>query len=197
MTDMLIKPSEYLQNCLKFNLNPATQEQLDYETSIVTFQKGQHPIEADSTVTAFYFLIYGIVRGYYIDSNGNEVTKCFSYENRFFGSECFRTNLPATFYVECLEECKCIKLPYHFVRKIMKTDKQIEKYIQDLYYEEISKLESRTQNLLSLPAKQRYIDFCKTYPNLQNRLPLKYVASYLGIAVGSLSRIRKDLKKRL
>lgn len=134
---------------------------MDYETSIVTFQKGQHPIEADSTVTAFYFLIYGIVRGYYIDSNGNEVTKCFSYENCFFGSECFRTNLPATFYVECLEECKCIKLPYHFVRKIMN------------------------------------IDFCKTYPNLQNRLPLKYVASYLGIAVGSLSRIRKDLKKRL
>lgn len=197
MERLVINPSEYLRKCLKLELHDLIRNLIDCKASIITFEKGHHPIQADTAVTSFYFIIYGIVRGYYIDSNGNEVTKCFVYENYFFGSECFRTNLHSTFYVECVEECKCIRLPYELVNELISIDKQIEKYIRDLYFDEISKLERRTKKLLLLSAEQQYINFCKDYPNLQNRLPLKYIASYVGIAVGSLSRIRKTLKNQL
>ncbi|ENY8765756.1 Crp/Fnr family transcriptional regulator [Clostridioides difficile] len=197
MTELLIRPSEYLQNCLKLKLSNTIQDLIDCKASIITFEKGHHPIQADMAVTSFYFMIYGIVRGYYIDSDGNEVTKCFVYENCFFGSECFRTNTFSTFYVECIEECKCIKLPYSLVNEIISSDIRIGNYVQNLYFEEISKLEERTKKLLLLSAEQQYINFCKEYPNLQNRLPLKYIASYIGIAVGSMSRIRKKLKNHL
>lgn len=41
------------------------------------------PIEMGEMINCFYFIIYGLVRGYYIDDDGNEVTKCFVYENGF------------------------------------------------------------------------------------------------------------------
>lgn len=197
MEELVIKPSEYLQKCLNLKLNILVKDFIDRRASIVTFEKGHHPVQADVTVTSFYFIIYGIVRGYYIDSNGNEVTKCFVCENYFFGSECFRTKQYSTFYVECIEECKCIRLPYDLIHELISLDKQIETFIQDLYFDEIAKLERRTKKLLLLSAEQQYINFCKEYPNLQNRIPLKYIASYIGIAVGSMSRIRKKLKFQL
>lgn len=194
---MAIQPSEYLKNCLKIEMVDDISVVIDGNASVVTFKKGHHPIQTGDEVTSFYFIIYGIVRGYYIDAEGKEATKCFRFENGFFGSECFRTNSHSSFYVECIEECKCIKLPYTVIRKIVSLDKQVEQYVQNLYLEEIGKLESRSKYLLLLSADERYIRFCKEYPNLQRRIPLKYIASFIGIKAGSMSRIRKKLKNQI
>ena len=194
---MVIQPSEYLKNCLKIRLDKDISVVIDDKASVVTFEKGYHPIQMGDKVSSFYFIIYGIVRGYYIDDDGKEATKCFSFENGFFGSECFRTNSYSSFYVECIEECKCIKLPYTVIRKIISMDKQVEQYVQNLYLEELGKLESRAKYLLLLSADERYISFCKEYPNLQRRIPLKFIASFIGIKAGSMSRIRKKLKNQI
>ena len=194
---MNIQPSEYLKQCLKIDLNDQLTALIDTYASIVTFEKEDHPIRADEEVKSFYYIIYGVVRGYYIDAAGNEVTKCFAFENCFFGSECYRTNKHSTFYVECLEECKCVRLPYSLVREIVSLDWQIGKCIENMYLSEIEKLESRAKNLLLLTAEERYIHFCKEYPSLQKRLQLRYIASYIGIKPGSMSRIRKELKNQI
>lgn len=196
IVNMRIQPSEYLKKCLNINLNNQIAALIDEHACIVTFEKGYHPIRLDEEVTSFYFIVYGIVRGYYIDVAGNEVTKCFSSENCFFESECYRTNKCFTFYVECLEDCTCIKFPYSLVREMISLDQQFKNDIERLYFDEVERLENRTKNLLLLSAEERYIFFCKEYPNLQKRLPLKYIASYIGIKAGSMSRIRKKLKNQ-
>lgn len=92
---MKIQPSDYMKKCLRIRFDAQVASLLDTYACIVTFEKGTHVIRAGEVVSSFYFIIYGIVRGYYIDDEGNEVTKCFESENCFFGSECYRTNQSA------------------------------------------------------------------------------------------------------
>ena len=194
---MTIKPSDYLESCLHLQLTPEVKRLLDTEASIVTFPKGHHPVRQGEEANSFYFLVYGIVQGYYLDEEGDEHTKCFGQENSFFSSECFRTNGDASCYVECLEECKCIRIPYSTVRTLMRMDDEVQEKINHLYLEEVEKLEKRAKGLLLQDAEERYCQFCKDYPNLQNRIPVKYIASYIGIRASALSRIRQQLKKSL
>lgn len=194
---MVISPSEYIKKCLKIDFDNSVENIIDTGASIIIFEKGTMPIEMGEMINCFYFIIYGLVRGYYIDDDGNEVTKCFVYENGFFGSECYRTKDTSTFFVDCLEECKCIKLPYFLIQKNMSIDQRVNQLIHSMYLNEIGKLEDRTRKLLLLTAEERYIFFCREYPNLQRRLQLKYIASYIGIKAASMSRIRKKLKNQI
>lgn len=93
---MKIQPSDYMKKCLRICFDAQVASMLDTYACIVTFEKGTHVIRVGEVVSSFYFIIYGIVRGYYIDDEGHEVTKCFEAENCFFGSECYRTNQSAS-----------------------------------------------------------------------------------------------------
>ena len=81
---MVISPSEYIKKCLKIDFDNSVENIIDTGASIIIFEKGTMPIEMGEMINCFYFIIYGLVIGYYIDDDGNEVTKCFVYENGFF-----------------------------------------------------------------------------------------------------------------
>lgn len=189
-------PSECLEQCIKIRLHEHTARLIDGGTAIVTIKKGEIPIHMGQKVDSFYFVLFGLVRGYYTDEQGNEVTKCFVHENGFFGSECYRKKGYSSFFVDCLEDCKCIKIPYTLVGNITALDRDMERFVQELYFEEVGKLEDRSRELLLLSAEERYLFFCREYPGLPKRVPLKYIASYIGIQPGSMSRIRKKLKNQ-
>jgi CRP-like cAMP-binding protein len=55
------------------------------------------------------------------------------------------------------------------------------------------KIERRSQ-LVSQDATTRYLNFVQEFPSLVNRVPLSFIASYLGITQSSLSRIRKNIR---
>ena len=52
----------------------------------------------------------------------------------------------------------------------------------------------RRSPLIDQDATTRYLEFIENFPNLVNRVPLSYIASYLGITQSSLSRIRKNIR---
>ena len=54
----------------------------------------------------------------------------------------------------------------------------------------------RIISLLSATAKERYIEFTETYPSLVHRLPLKLIASYIGITPEYLSDLRRKIAKK-
>lgn len=71
---MVISPSEYIKKCLKIDFDNSVENIIDTGASIIIFEKGTMPIEMGEMINCFYFIIYGLVRGYYIDDDGNEVT---------------------------------------------------------------------------------------------------------------------------
>ncbi|TCL60510.1 CRP-like cAMP-binding protein [Kineothrix alysoides] len=189
------KISTCLEQGLQININENIAGMLNSQASVVTFQAKEVILHEGEKSLNLYYILNGIVRGYYTDNQGNDITKCFSYENGFFSSEGLRTRESSSFSIECLEMCQCIRLPYSLIDEIIQTDDHLKEIFHRLYIMEVEKLEKRAKNLILMSAEERYIDFCSQCPELFRRIDLQYIASYIGIRAASLSRIRKEMKK--
>ena len=66
-------------------------------------------------------------------------------------------------------------------------------YSMQILQQHLEKNKQRIIDLTTLSAEQRYLKLMKNYPSILQNIPLKYIASYLGINPGSLSRIRKEI----
>ncbi|URZ04295.1 Crp/Fnr family transcriptional regulator [Clostridium felsineum] len=186
--------NKYLKEGLGIKIEENISNMINAEASFVKFPCKHIVLLEGVKSTNLYFIISGIVRGYYIDEQGNDVTKCFSSENEFFSSEGLRKGSASSFTIECLEDCQCIQLSYELVHRIMKKDENFKNLFINLYQQEVNKLETRVKNLTLMNAEERYINFCKQQPHLHERIELKYIASYIGIRAASLSRIRNGMK---
>lgn len=190
----MTKASDYLKKGLGIEIDEHTADLINCAASFVEFPCKQIVLLEGSKSSHLYFITQGLVRGYYIDEDGNDITKCFSSENEFFSSEGLRTGGASSFTIECLEECNCIKLPYELILKLMKEDENLNNLFIKYYLSEVGRLEKRAKNLTLMNAEERYIDFCMQYPCLHERVELKYIASYIGVRAASLSRIRRGIK---
>lgn len=190
----MMNASKYLEEGLEIKIDENIAYMINDEVSFINFP-GKHIVLLEGMKsTNLYFIIRGIVRGYYIGENGNDITKCFSSQNEFFSSEGLRTASASSFTIECLEDCQCIQIPYGLVYKIIKEDENLNNIFIKYYLKEVEKLENRVKNSALMNAEERYINFCRQYPHLHDRVELKYIASYIGIRAASLSRIRKGMK---
>ena len=185
---------EYLEELLGVQFDDNLRALAEQNTHIVHFTKDHTILREGDRGLYLYFMISGIIRGYYIDEHGNDITKCFAMENGVFGTECLRTKEPSSWTIECLEDCECIKIPYDVAIEMMKINSEIRDTANRFFQQEIANLEFRIKDLVMKSAEERYNDFCSEFPGLHDRVPLKYIASYIGVRVPSLSRIRKHRK---
>ena len=189
-----MKYSEYIEEGLKLKLNKDTANLIDKKCFIINLKKGQTVIHEGDKSLSLYFIIKGIVRGYYIDDKGEDITKCFSIKNQFCKTEGLRTEKASSFTIECLEDSSFIEMPYDLIAEAMDCDEKLKKKVNDIFLHEVSNLEYRLKDLILLNAEERYNDFCRMYPEILEKVELKYIASFIGIRPASLSRIRKNIK---
>jgi len=179
---------------LNINLPKDVKTLIDNNGIKKTFFKNETILLEGEQASSIYFIISGVVRGYYIDEKGNDTTKCFSLENEFFSSEGLRTGSVSSFNIECIEQCECIELSYSLVNRLAKENEEFKSIFLELYLKEVQKLEIRAKSLMIQNAEERYLDFIENSKRSTEKIELKYIASYLGIRPQSLSRIRKKLR---
>jgi len=174
-------------------LPAAARAMVEKEAVIRSFPKGSYPVREGERQHEAYLLLAGLVRGFYLDESGKDCSKCFCCEHEFFSTEGLRTDGPASFSVECLEECRCVAIPYALIRRVLATDAALSDRLNKLFLAELGHAEQRSRDILLLDAEQRYLAFCREFEGLAARIPLKHVASYIGIQPASLSRVRRSL----
>ncbi|MBS7007378.1 Crp/Fnr family transcriptional regulator [Anaerostipes sp.] len=187
------KPSKYLEQKLILRFSNDLCNRIDETAQIVHLKKGSTVLYQGEQPVFIYFVCEGLMRGYYIDEEGNDITKCFAEEGEFACSEGLRTPGEATFSVETMEACQCIRIPYAFLSEDLKTDSVILEVIHRFTQKALKAAEAREEALLTKSASKRYLDFQFNKPNLARRLSQKHLASYLGIRPGSLCRIKNQL----
>ena len=141
-----------------------------------------------------YLILQGMARSYYIDEKGNDITKLFMRENEFLmGEALFMEESLEVF--EAVENLKCLRFDAKSFKEIVFSDPVFERiYIASL--ERTIRYKMRREYAFQcLNATERYLEFQKEYPNIENRLAQNLIASYLGITKESLSRIRKKLSE--
>ena len=139
-----------------------------------------------------YLILQGMARSYYIDEKGNDITKLFMRENEFLiGEALFMEESLEVF--QAVESMKCLRFDAKAFKQVFLSDPVLEKvYIATL--EETIRYKMRREYAFQcLSATERYLEFQKAYPGIEERLPQNLIASYLGITKESLSRIRKNL----
>ncbi|SDK34408.1 cAMP-binding domain of CRP or a regulatory subunit of cAMP-dependent protein kinases [Catalinimonas alkaloidigena] len=173
------------------------QQQIDLikrKAQVLELKKGDYFSEAGKTPKQVAFIEEGILRVCYYNSEGDEITKYFVDENNFaVDINSFNQKIPSSEYVQAVTDCTLLVFSTGSLNDLSATiiqwDSIINKITEKALVEKVNKLSP----MLAEDATTRYLSFLEKFPNLANRIPLSYLASYLGITQSSLSRIRKSI----
>lgn len=144
-----------------------------------------------------FFVEKGLLRQFSIDEKGKEHILAFAPENWFVSDrESVHFQKPSSYYIQALEDSRVVLLNNEFVNRLAKTLPSFSDFNLQLLHNHIRHLQKRIELLLSASAEDRYLQFIKMYPDILLRVPQAMIASYLGIAPESLSRVRRELAQK-
>ena len=144
-----------------------------------------------------FFVEQGLLRQYSIDEKGKEHIISFAPEGWFITArESVYFNEPARYFIQAYENSQIVLLDEDFNQLISKKIPNYNTFNTKLLHNHIRHLLKRIDLLLSASAEERYLQFVTMYPDILLRVPQTMVASYLGIAPESLSRVRKELARK-
>lgn len=150
-------------------------------------------LEVGKTERHLSFISKGVVR-LYIPRVENDLTFGFVFENEFVSAyDAFLTQLPSEYQIETLTETELWRISYKDLNKVYKNTTN-GNIIGRKMAENMFLLKSKRElSLLSKTVQERYLDLFSDRPKLLQEIPLKYVASYIGVTPQALSRIRKRI----
>ena len=154
------------------------------------YKKGDLLLRQNETCGRSYLLMSGIARKYYLN-DGKEITTELYFENDLAVSfESYTLQQPSKEYIEALTDVTVSVTQYHAFQeaktkhpKLLALDLMLTEYYGMW-------LEHRLFQLHTMTATERYLEILKKSPHIIQHIPLTIIASYLGISLETLSRIR-------
>ena len=186
---------ELIEYILQFgSLNKQQLGLVEKKITEVELQKDEYFSEAGKIPRQVGFIVEGVIRGCYYNNKGEEITRCFISENSLVVDYVnLEANSASSEYLQASTNCKLIVFSKQNWEELSHTivgwDNIKNKMVQKCMFQK-----SRKAPVISQDATTRYLEFMENYPSLINRIPLAYIASYLGVTQQSLSRIRKSVR---
>ncbi|WP_375559611.1 Crp/Fnr family transcriptional regulator [Bernardetia sp. OM2101] len=156
------------------------------------YKNGEIILSQGDTNKHLYFLEKGLVRAFYYKDEKELTSWIFPENTLFISVYSFLTQTPSFETIEAIEDCHLFSISHSKLQKLYNQHLDLNvvgRKLTEMYYIQMAE---RATNLRMVDSKTRYENFIQNYPNLINRIPLGYVASYLGMSQETLSRIRKQ-----
>lgn len=161
------------------------------------FKKDEIILGIGEPMKKVYFILKGIARSYYLDVDGNDVTKAFLLEMNFCVAESFFSDEPSCQGFEALDDMCVIEFNASDLKNYMLSNSVLkEVYIKFLEQTILYKMR-RASSFQLQSSMERYLNLKKEFPNLEDRVKQSFIASYSGITPVSLSRIRRALREEI
>ncbi|MDW7693727.1 Crp/Fnr family transcriptional regulator [Flammeovirgaceae bacterium SG7u.111] len=141
-------------------------------------------------------LLKGVLRGFTLNNEGEEITTHFFVENDLVSGN-YVPNIPATMTIQALENCALSVANYTEVFSHMNSDNYLTNVILSNFQKLNKQNNSRIEALITGDSLTKYKWFLKEYPNLLNRIPHYYIANFLGMTPTQLSRTRKQFSQQM
>ena len=139
-----------------------------------------------------YFITKGGLRSYFVDSKGVEHIYQIRLDNSWISDlESFFSRRPSKYYIESLEDTQMLRISHERLEQLYHEVPGLERYFRILFQKAYINALERLNATMWESAVERYNDMLKEHSDIFQRVPLVYIASYLGITPESLSRIRK------
>ena len=162
----------------------------------VTLEKGDYLLKSGKVVKDIFYIHSGCLRTYFLDSNGKEHTLQFAIKDWWISDYIAlydKANSRAVSNIECIQKATLLKISKNdFDLLCMEIPKVSQFYIKKME-SAFAAFHQRILGNLTLSAKERYLIFIKTYPDIEQSVKNYHIASFLGITTESLSRIRREI----
>jgi len=157
------------------------------------FKKGEYILRIGDYRRFIGFLNSGLIVNTVL-IEGKEIACNFIFENCFFTyTEGITNNAPSHKNSIALEDGEMLVLDKETLPLIFSINQKFETLFSQILAEEVRNLLHNEESGRTQSVEKRYLQFIETFPDAFNRIPLKYIAGYLGIEPPSLSRVRKRL----
>ncbi len=159
-----------------------------------TFKRNEFILKAGEVPKFSIFVLKGCLRQYIVDEKGEESIVYFAEERHWIGDlPAMRSKIKSNFYFQAIEECELLTISAEnweraFVEFPWWTQAHLTGYQKWAAIMQQQMADKNTQT-----GETRYLSLLKEKPQLFQRVPQHYIASYLGISPETLSRIRKKI----
>ena len=157
--------------------------------SVINKKKNSILIQENSYSDFAYFIVGGSIRAYYL-KEGIEINTWFAFENEIVASLNNYQSKPSSVSLQLVEDCKLIAINLSTLKPIVNVNVQISNFVRTIIEEYTAFLEERLYATQFMSSFDRYSYLLENEPKVSQRIPLTYIASYLGISRETLSRIR-------
>ena len=176
------------------SLTPEEEAIFTSRIRIRRYLKGQFVLQQGDVCTHESFVLSGCLKQFHTDSSGHEHIVMFAIENWWAGDlGSFFTQQPSSFNIQCLENCELVQLSQPDLEELYVEIPKLERFFRMIIQKAYVASQHRIVNNFSLTAKERYQQFRRQYPQIDQRVPQYMIASYLGITPEFLSKIRSQL----
>ncbi|WP_420402062.1 Crp/Fnr family transcriptional regulator [Flagellimonas sp.] len=161
-------------------------------------KKGTRLLDIGKTSRHIHILLEGYIVSHYLSPDGVEYHKNIFLEGDFVGSTVSALKKePSHFALTVIEDSLVFTFEHAQYQSLIKQHTDLKDfYIAYLEKNWVVDKEQREIEIVMKEASERYADFITMYPRIEERVPLHYIASHLGITPTQLSRIRKKFKEK-
>jgi len=138
------------------------------------------------------FVTKGLLRSYFYDDQANEITTQFYPEDSLIISfESFNSQVPSHENIKAIEDSELLVISYKKQKELYELVPVWNQICKELSDKNSLTILERSRQFQVLSAAERYRKFCEEHPQLLQRVALGHIASFIGVDIATLSRIRK------
>lgn len=163
----------------------------------VTYAKDDFLLREGQVSDTYLFLERGWMRGYAITPEGHEATtSIFSAGQVVFEVSSFFNHVPSQENIQALEACAAWAVSFAELNGLFHGRAEFREFGRSILVRGLAALKARMLSMITQTAEQRYEALMRHHPAIFQHVPLKHIASYLGITDTSLSRIRREFARK-
>lgn len=164
-------------------------------SEVRTIRRGEYLVRAGEPQQTANLLVSGVLRGCLVDSSGRETTDCFYYRAGAPLLAGARLTDPSLTSVEALQDSLVVSAESSVFLDLLERSIPANQLHARLLADSWQENWDVKMVLTQMKARERYLWFLETYPGLIDKVPNKYVASFLGMTPVTLSRLRGALRE--
>ncbi|MGN7988601.1 Crp/Fnr family transcriptional regulator [Pedobacter sp. 22226] len=160
-------------------------------------RKRQYLLQAGDVCRHLAFVAKGLLRTYNVDDKGDEHMSVFGWEGWWISDfNSFLSGEPALFNIDAIEDSELFMISRADYDALTLAVPIMDRYFRLLYQNSLVTKERRLMSSITHSAEEKYLLLAESNPQIIERLPQNLIASYLGIAPETLSRIKRNLALR-
>ena len=187
---------EVLYSHIEEKVKLSAQEKLDIATffTFKKIRKKQYLLHEGDVCMNLTFISKGLLKSYRVDDKGNEHIVVFGCEGWWLSDfNSFVNQQPATLFIDAIEDSEILLISRDEYERLTLEVPSMDRYFRILYQNSLVTKEERLIRSNSHTAEEKFQHLMDYNPQIIQRVPQHLVASYLGLAPETVSRIRKKL----